>query len=105
MSPLQPSYRSLVARVPKRISALCLRVKFVLGHNVAIRFDIGCPSRSTVALSRYFELLFRVLVNPFLIEPLPGIGIVWRYKVKFLGIDTVSPENSVQPMAEVIPSK
>jgi hypothetical protein len=87
--PLQQTNRLPFAWVPKRVSTFRLRVKFVLDNNVSICFDPGSVSGATVTLGCDAEQLTRVLIYPFLIKPFPGIGIVRRKEVKFLGVDTL----------------
>ena len=87
VSSLQQANGSPVAWIPKRVSALCLRVEFVFGHYVAICFDTRSPSRPAMAMSYDVELLSGVLVNPVLIKPFSGVGIVGCKEVEFLGVD------------------
>ena len=89
VSSLQQSDCLPVARIPKGVSAFCLWVKFVLGHNVAICFDPSGLSRPAVTVRCDPERLFGVLVNPLLIKPFPGVGIVRCKEVKFLGVDAL----------------
>jgi len=58
VSPLQQSDCLPLARIPKGVSAFCLWVKFVLGHNVAICFDPSGLSRPAVTVRCDAELLF-----------------------------------------------
>ena len=87
VSPLQQSDRLPLARIPKGVGAFSLWVKFVLGHNVAICFDPSGLSRPAVTVRCDPEPLFGVLVNPFLIKPFPGVGMVGCKEVKSLGVD------------------
>jgi len=88
VSPLQQSRGLPAAGASDSIGTFSFRVKFVLGHYIAKRFQASRVSRPTVTLRRDSKELFAVLVNPFLIKPFPGIGIVGRNEVKFLRVDT-----------------
>jgi len=77
------------SRMAKYISTFRFRVKFVLGYNVSISFDPSGVSGSTVTLCCGAELPFGVLVDPFLIKPLPRVGIVWSHEMKFLRVYTL----------------
>jgi hypothetical protein len=62
-------------------------MKFVFGHNVTVGFytsGLPCPA---VTVRCDSEPLFRMLVDPFLCEPFPGVGIVRRNEVKLFGVD------------------
>ena len=71
------------------ISIFCLRVKFIFGNNISICLDPGSVSRATVTLSCDAEQLAGVPIYPFLIGPFPGVRIVGRKEVKFLGVDAL----------------
>src|SRR6516164_153137 len=72
-----------------RVSAFCLWVKFIFGHYVVISFDPSGLSRPAMAVRRDAKSLPGVLVDPFLVKPLPRVGVVWRYEMKFLWVNTV----------------
>jgi hypothetical protein len=87
VSPLQQSDCLPLARLPRGVSTFCFWVKFVLGHHVAICFDPSVLSGPAVTVRCDLERLFGVLVNPFLSEPFPWVGIVGCKQVEALGAD------------------
>jgi len=64
-------------------------MKFVLADDISIRFDPSGVSRPTRTLRCDPKPLSGVLVNPFHIKPLPGVGIVWCNEMKFLRVETL----------------
>jgi hypothetical protein len=60
---------------------------FVFGHNVTVGFYTSGLPRPAVTVRCDSEPLFRMLVDPFLFEPFPRVGIVRCYEVKFFGVD------------------
>ena len=56
----------------------------VFHHNVAICFDARGLLETVMTLCCDPKIPFVVLINPFLFEPFPGIGIVRRDEMKSL---------------------
>src|SRR5882762_4125111 len=86
--PLEQPSGLPVAGHTERVSTFCLWVKFVFGHNVTVGFYTSSLPCSAVTVRCDSEPLFRMLVDPFLFEPFPRVGIVRRNKMKLFGVDT-----------------
>jgi hypothetical protein len=74
--PLQQPDRLLPACFSIDIGAFGLGMKFVFGHNIAVRFHPTSIPTLLIRICRNSEVFSRILINPVFLQPLAGIRFI-----------------------------